>query len=499
MSVLLLEHICITCLQESSVMHKLMDTREDEPTTSIQNMLQRIAPILIANNLDSSMPVEICGECLNKLTTAFDFQKMCLSSYEKLQGVKSKEIKMCDVVSTGDVEDLEMALSQVDYNETQENESDPVDISEMLAVKLETEINSYDEESQESGVQLKNDNSITKGDVKPKQPRKVNPGTLEERTCPQCGKIFVRKDSMKWHSRVHNEENKHVCDICQYRFSSPLTLKSHIVSKHQYGKLLTCTICGCSNGTFPALALHMKKKHPEVPPYKCEMCNEVFPSEGHREHHMKVHRGFCCDDCDAVFETKQSLHRHRSNTHNDGPFPCPQCGKIFTNRSALKQHLRTHSEPNFPCPECPSRFKEKSKLQRHMVIHTKVAAYVCDICGASFTWQDSLTLHQRRHQKIDMHFKCTVCDKSFRTKFKLQRHEKIHSGEKENVCSYCGRGFTQKGDLLKHLRLHLGEKIYSCDECPEAFKYKKELRDHKNQHYKEKHGLTVKREESQND
>ncbi|XP_073832629.1 uncharacterized protein isoform X1 [Musca autumnalis] len=379
----------------------------------------RIVPILIANNLDSSMPIEICGDCLNKLTTAFDFQKMCLCSYEKLQTIKSKEIRMCDAVSTGIVEDLEMALSQVDYNETQGNDSDLVDIIEIGPVKLETGINWYNEESQESVVQLTEDNKTTKTVINPKKPRKVNPGTLEERTCPECSRVFAIKESLKWHIRVHNKENKHVCDICQYRFSSESTLKSHIVSKHQYGKLLTCTICGCINGTFPALALHMKRKHPEVPPYKCEMCNEVFPSEGHREHHMSVHKGYRCFDCDAVLTTKKSLETHRSTTHNDGPYPCPKCGKIFKGKHLLKQHLRTHEEPKLQCPECPSRFKEKATLQKHMVIHTKVVAYVCDICGASFSWKASLRSHRKKHDKnFIMPHKCSLCDKRFPTKYK---------------------------------------------------------------------------------
>ena len=48
---------------------------------------------------------------------------------------------------------------------------------------------------------------------------------------------------------------------------------------------------------------------------------------------------------------------------------------------------------------------------------------------------------------------CPVCGKDMRQKNELQRHLRVHSGERPFVCNICQKGFTRKDSLKKHLYL----------------------------------------------
>ncbi|CAG0883806.1 unnamed protein product [Darwinula stevensoni] len=51
---------------------------------------------------------------------------------------------------------------------------------------------------------------------------------------------------------------------------------------------------------------------------------------------------------------------------------------------------------------------------------------------------------------------CTVCSKSFKDRFSLEAHFRIHTGERPFKCGVCGKGFKQKAHMQKHTTMHLG-------------------------------------------
>ena len=47
-------------------------------------------------------------------------------------------------------------------------------------------------------------------------------------------------------------------------------------------------------------------------------------------------------------------------------------------------------------------------------------------------------------------YKCEKCQKSFKRKFDLAAHERVHSGDKPFQWTICPKSFSQKGNLLRH-------------------------------------------------
>merc|ERR1711871_1665022 len=53
-----------------------------------------------------------------------------------------------------------------------------------------------------------------------------------------------------------------------------------------------------------------------------------------------------------------------------GPFECEYCGKRFTRRSVMIQHIRVHNgEKPFKCQICGKAFSQRGNLTKHLRIH----------------------------------------------------------------------------------------------------------------------------------
>ncbi|XP_075700782.1 uncharacterized protein LOC142665119 [Rhinoderma darwinii] len=133
------------------------------------------------------------------------------------------------------------------------------------------------------------------------------------------------------------------------------------------------------------------------------------------------------------------------------------------------------------CSECNKKYKQKSTLVKHQKLHTGVSCYICMKCDKSFTQRCHLRRHERIHA-VERPFSCPDCGKSFSDGSSLVKHQRIHSGHKPYKCSECDKTFSISNYLIVHLRTHTGEKPYVCDHCKKSFTQCSSLITHKRTH-----------------
>lgn len=75
---------------------------------------------------------------------------------------------------------------------------------------------------------------------------------------------------------------------------------------------------------------------------------------------------------------------------------CPDCGKVFTNKSALAKHRLIHSnERKYSCHLCDKSFKRQDHLNGHLMTHSDKKPFVCRAPGCDKSYCDSRSL--KRH------------------------------------------------------------------------------------------------------
>ena len=352
--------------------------------------------------------------------------------------------------------DLSMILEYMYFGETSVNQ---IDLNSILSLAENLGIQSIVEKLQdkfnlEKGKESNYDEQNTRTDF---VPLSYQPKELTFFRCIDCGETFDAKEDLNKHVKKHQ---KYDCEYCEEEFSDRSSLLDHIIAAHNTEEfdgqdtdplvdhntikkrgrgrppkslVWKCDECDEVVTRNIDLVLHKSQTHgkenQEIANIKkiltekqfpCPKCSIVCKSDARLQKHLWKHNKLSCKFCGSDYSSMQLLLRHTMRFHKEEisfnsnqltelkmdskdikerkelQCPEPECGKIFSFKSAMKHHHESiHQGLKFPCNKCDYKSGNTSHLAEHIEsIHLGVK-YDCPVCGKRFTHKS----HVRRHCK----------------------------------------------------------------------------------------------------
>ncbi|XP_015592843.1 zinc finger protein 569 [Cephus cinctus] len=226
----------------------------------------------------------------------------------------------------------------------------------------------------------------------------------QQSTCQYCGKIFNRRDSYHEHVLIHVGP-RHRCPYCPKEFVQRSNLIRHI-RIHTGQKPYSCTFCEKRFSDKGACNSHIRV-HTKEEQCACSYCGQVFTKKQKLKYHIRKHTGeglLSCEICAKTFTNTFALKEHRTIHDRQTQMMCIECGRAFSNQKYLERHMATvHPGPeslSFICPICDKVFYQQSRLKYHIVTHTEKKYFDCELCGKRYSTRKSMQNHLQRYHDL---------------------------------------------------------------------------------------------------
>lgn len=147
----------------------------------------------------------------------------------------------------------------------------------------------------------------------------------------------------------------------------------------------------------------------------------------------------------------------------------------ITNNSALDLSVKTDADETVPpeklkCKYCSYQAKWVSDLRRHYSVHSIEKRYKCNWCPKKYKYIGDMNVHIRKDHNMEPGeikvvkvatipkkkttpaiFKCPCCSYSSAWKSEVDRHSRLHTGEKTFKCANCEYQTFWRGDIRRHV------------------------------------------------
>ncbi|XP_067621083.1 zinc finger protein weckle-like [Eurosta solidaginis] len=149
---------------------------------------------------------------------------------------------------------------------------------------------------------------------------------------------------------------------------------------------------------------------------------------------------------------------------------CASCSLHFHRIGNFRVHMKKAHErdqESLTCPQCSKSFKSKFKLNRHIQTHRppeEKKIFPCPQCEGKFQTKDYVTKHIKFVHEDVRPFICEECGEAVRTETTLREHMLIHTDYAPFECDVCKKGFKNQYRLKNHKEMHSSDK-HICTEC----------------------------------
>ena len=248
--------------------------------------------------------------------------------------------------------------------------------------------------------------------------------TKDDNVCPICLEYFSRKEARDNHIKsIHMSNKKFHCSECDATFKTSNGLSLHYMDKHSKKNVVfICETCGTVFKNERNLLRHCKTAGHEFPKsykerhvplhfIKCEICFKLVRNlDFHmKKYHIKKDNEIKCNHCDFVSVRKDTILRHERLKHGlfnkqfraiketfKSEWTCPECQQTMYTIKEVEDHLALQNCDENICHECGKKFTLKSNLKQHIrVIHNSSETFKCDKCTKVFRHKSSLYKHMK--------------------------------------------------------------------------------------------------------
>lgn len=329
-------------------------------------------------------------------------------------------------------------------------------------------------------------------DCKPKRQRKKYPS---DKTCPVCSKAFLRAAAMRRHMETHsaNRDLKYKCENCDKRFRDHYDMRRHNMRVHEKDEAnnglkdeeparasdelaaesKNCGLCGKYFARHMDMERHMKS-HSEERPYNCTYCQKKFKNL----YVLKRHQKAICKSRElkrAGRKEGPAPQQQQPNPHpSEGPAEgkvCPICSRVLPYSADIAKHLRSHTEERpFVCLACEKGFKYRDTLKKHQIIHGHEGVKE----------EQSKTVEQILAEAGGDANKPAAATEEKEALCSSSPQPPAESGPRRGpkVCQVCARSFDSVKTLNRHVQCHTEERPYHCVHCKKRFKHVHGLKRH---------------------
>lgn len=312
-----------------------------------------------------------------------------------------------------------------------------------------------------------------------------------------------------------------MCVYCCETVDKPIEYKRHMEKEHPTFKVhmafvhcisddllktdctdLRCRICNETSDSVNSIAQHLIDVHKidldlthdlGIQPFKfekdkllCGICHGNFPCLRQLSRHVASHfKNHTCENCGKTFTTKNSLLQHVRFTHFDNERICRKCRKTFASLDERKAHVASTQKCwPYQCNHCSERFMTWKDRVNHLenVHKQQQKSHVCPECGEVFSRRNAYMNHFLCMHS-DVSHVCSWCGRKFGSKRYLEQHTVVHTGIKLYKCDICSKSFPRKANLTQHMWIHSEIKRFECKTCDKKFNQRVSYKSHMRMHH----------------